>query len=299
MEQIKKFFLFLVIIFAFLSVFKPLTKVNATSEEDKFVYLQYGWLVNGLYYSQYTDNYMWVSSEDILDSSQIEIYIDFEDTVYTVVNYFEYFRLSYDFSQINPYGSSFIDWWREHATNIIKLREAGYFFYLIQGGVNIPPVSSSKMLKIKIYDNVVPIFSFERISDIINFIDYLKTGVISEEDLLREFSRGYDVGYSAGQNAGYNVGYSDGYNDGVDVGRVYGYNEGYSVGRSEGYNIGYNDGINAQLEDKDFTHLLKSVFIGIGSFLGINLLPGISIGALIAVPIVFGIISFIIGKRKD
>lgn len=117
------------------------------------------------------------------------------------------------------------------------------------------------------------------------------------------FQSGYDEGHWEGYNSGYNTGYytglGEGYNTGYDNGYLTGYDEGFLIGYDEGYIYGYNNGINEQLEDKDFTHLLKSVFIGVGSFLGINLLPGISIGALIAVPIVFGIISFIIGKRKD
>lgn len=117
------------------------------------------------------------------------------------------------------------------------------------------------------------------------------------------FNNGYDEGhwegYNSGYSNGYNIGLNDGYNTGLTNGYNQGYDEGFLNGYDEGYNYGYNVGVNEQLEDKDFTHLLKSVFIGIGSFLGINLLPGISIGAIIAVPIIFGIIAFILGRRKD
>lgn len=117
------------------------------------------------------------------------------------------------------------------------------------------------------------------------------------------FQNGYDEGhfegYNSGYSNGYNTGITEGYNNGLTNGYNQGYDEGFLEGYDEGYNYGYNVGINEQLEDKDFTHLLKSVFIGIGSFLGINLLPGITIGAIIAVPIIFGIIAFILGRRKE
>lgn len=117
------------------------------------------------------------------------------------------------------------------------------------------------------------------------------------------FQNGYDEGHYEGYNSGYSIGYDTGLSEGYNQGLNDGYNQGYYAGQNDGYDYGYqagyNAGINEQLEDKDFTHLLKSVFIGVGSFLGINLLPGISIGAIIAVPIIFGIIAFIIGRRKD
>lgn len=117
------------------------------------------------------------------------------------------------------------------------------------------------------------------------------------------FQNGYDEGHYEGYNSGYSTGYNTGLNEGYNQGLSDGYNQGYYEGQTEGYDYGYqagyNAGINEQLEDKDFTHLLKSVFVGIGSFLGINLLPGISIGAIIAVPIIFGIIAFILGRKKD
>lgn len=125
------------------------------------------------------------------------------------------------------------------------------------------------------------------------------------------YEYGYDEGYINGRDDGYNNGYNVGYNDGFGDGKIAGYDEGYDDGKADGlavgrehwydvgYQAGYNKGINEQLEDKDFSNLLRSAFVAIGAFLGINLLPGISIGAIIAVPIVFGIIAFILGRKKD
>ena len=113
------------------------------------------------------------------------------------------------------------------------------------------------------------------------------------------YQEGRQQGYQSGLDAGYEDGRSDGYNEGYEEGKEDGKTIGYNQGYDEGYNEGYNKGLNEQAEEQGFTVLLKSVFVAIGTFLGINLLPGISIGAIIAVPIVFGIIAFIIGKRKD
>src|SRR5690606_10298168 len=91
------------------------------------------------------------------------------------------------------------------------------------------------------------------------------------EDLVREYGRGYEEGYDLGYDWGYDMGYDD----------------------------GYNKGISENMETGGFGMVLKQVFVSVGAFLGINLLPGVSIGAIIAVPIVFGIISFILGRRKE
>ncbi|HEY8363657.1 MAG TPA: hypothetical protein VIK77_12450 [Tissierellaceae bacterium] len=130
---------------------------------------------------------------------------------------------------------------------------------------------------------------------------------IPEYDYEEGYEAGYKEGFQAGKSSGFKEGEQFGYNNGLADGFSEGWDEGYNAGKekgySEGYNIGYNEGYNTgiieQIDDKDFTNLLKSVFVGIGSFLGIKLLPGITIGAIIAVPIVFGIISFILGRKKD
>lgn len=121
------------------------------------------------------------------------------------------------------------------------------------------------------------------------------------------YASGYRFGYSMGQYEFENQDYQDGYTEGwnasilenkdhwVNTGVLMGYQDGYAIGKQDGYDIGFPEG---QATDFGFTTLLASVFVGVGSFLSINILPNISIGAIIAVPIVFGIIYFIIGRRK-
>ncbi len=119
------------------------------------------------------------------------------------------------------------------------------------------------------------------------------------------YSAGYDVGsidgYNDGESFGYEAGSIDGYYSGYDVGSIDGYNLGYNLGFDDGQDVGFNDGYQKAINDGStefgLTTLLSSLFVGLGSLLSIQLLPNISIGMIIAVPIVFGIIAFILGKR--
>lgn len=109
----------------------------------------------------------------------------------------------------------------------------------------------------------------------------------SNENIYSQgYNDGYDVGYNVGNDEGYDGGYDKGYTHGED----YGYNN--------GYNIGYNVGLN-ETDATGFVGLLTAVFSGVSSLLSVELLPGIYIGAVMAVPLVFGIIYFILGKRKE
>lgn len=111
------------------------------------------------------------------------------------------------------------------------------------------------------------------------------------------YSRGYTAGLDDGEVIGYNQGYSVGYGDG----EVVGYNDGYDYGYNNGYDLGFDDGYQAAVNDgsADFgiKSLMSGLFVGLGSLLSIELLPNISIGMIVAVPVVFGIIAFILGKR--
>jgi|SRR5690625_2343842 len=68
----------------------------------------------------------------------------------------------------------------------------------------------------------------------------------------------------------------------------------YERGKQDGIDIGVN-----QNPNNNFGAMISTVLSGVGSILSVELLPGISIGAIIAVPIIFGIISFVLGRRKD
>ena len=77
------------------------------------------------------------------------------------------------------------------------------------------------------------------------------------------------------------------------------YQKGYQKGKQEGYDKGLADGINKNPDNSGFKGLLFTVFDGMGTLLNIELLPNITIGAIILVPIVFGLLLFILGKKGD
>ena len=73
----------------------------------------------------------------------------------------------------------------------------------------------------------------------------------------------------------------------------------YKTVVQDAYMRGKFDG---QLESNDelgFGGLLSASFVALSSLLAVELLPNISLGMIIAIPIVFGVIAFILGRRKE
>lgn len=109
---------------------------------------------------------------------------------------------------------------------------------------------------------------------------------------LTDYEQGYTDGLADGIEEGYNRGKDEGLAEGLETGRENGISIGKDIGYAEGYDKGLNDAT-----DYSFYGIIGQVFQGLGSFLSIELLPNITFGAILSVPLVFGIISFIIGKR--
>lgn len=103
----------------------------------------------------------------------------------------------------------------------------------------------------------------------------------------------YNDTYEAGVNNGYKHGYEKGKSD-------YGYKQtnGNYLNAIQYGNIRYEEGIKVGSQT-GFFGLLSTAFAGVGSILSIELLPNISIGALILIPIVFGLILFVLGKKGE
>ena len=73
----------------------------------------------------------------------------------------------------------------------------------------------------------------------------------------------------------------------------------YKTVVQDAYMRGKFDG---QLESNDelgFGGLLSASFVALSSLLAVELLPNISLGMIVAIPIVFGVIAFILGRRKE
>ena len=92
------------------------------------------------------------------------------------------------------------------------------------------------------------------------------------------------------------VAYEKGLADGVEVGREQAFDEGYNEGYGKGYNAGYKKGKNeAVMEQLDLFGYLQALFgeQGLGRLLKLELLPGVSLGAVIMIPLAFWLVSFI------
>lgn len=113
------------------------------------------------------------------------------------------------------------------------------------------------------------------------FIAYDYNYIINLKDSLsRDILDSYNTGFRNGKDKGFE--------DGKNEASSYWYYEGLREGKEEGMRLA---------SDNTFYGLIAQVFSGIGTFLAIELLPNITFGAIFAVPLVFGIIFFIIGKR--
>jgi len=150
------------------------------------------------------------------------------------------------------------------------------------------------------------------------------------------YSAGYYDGYDDGYGVGYDEGYSEAYdwvltqvyengistvpksdntyyNNTESFDYVSGYGQawglGYDLGYSEGsgrpltpeeegivYNWGYNAGYKAGQEDHSVGGLLKQAFGGVGQLLDNELLPNLTIGGIVIVPLLLGIVFFILKR---
>ncbi|MEM0173688.1 MAG: hypothetical protein QXI16_04185 [Sulfolobaceae archaeon] len=161
--------------------------------------------------------------------------------------------------------------------------------------------------------------TFQAFKNSMNGLIYPQYEILKQRIYQQGYQTGYDDGYDDGISITYDELYESRYQQGLDDG----YDNGYDDGKDDGIFLGmqeygifydnswltaeqygtirYNKGIQFGVEageNFNFGSLLTQIFVGMGSLLSIDLLPGISIGAIIAVPLVFGIIYFIIGKKR-
>lgn len=64
---------------------------------------------------------------------------------------------------------------------------------------------------------------------------------------------------------------------------------------NENYNQGYNEGYTTAYDEFGNFDWLSSLFTTMGDLLAIEILPGITIGLILLIPIVFGVLRFIMG----
>lgn len=192
-------------------------------------------------------------------------------------------------------------------TPIFSLSNSGYFtfseldilhFYNGTSSVEINPAS----LMVFQSNNIRFIYNGNVEYEFTSFSNSSELSLIKDYSLDPDYYDGYEVGKQEGLAIGKDIGYYDGFQDGFDIGlqesTSEAYDNGYSAGKHDGYNEGYNEGLTVN-PNNNFGTMIITVLSGVGTVLSIELLPGISIGAIIAVPIIFGIIAFVLGRRKD
>lgn len=102
---------------------------------------------------------------------------------------------------------------------------------------------------------------------------------------LNDYSQGYEDGYDAGKNDGIEEGYQEGYQEGEENGFNDGYQEGYQQGKAENDSYG-------------IAPFVQTIFNGFSTMLNVEIFPKIKLWYLIGIPLIFGIVKFIIGWIK-
>lgn len=78
------------------------------------------------------------------------------------------------------------------------------------------------------------------------------------------------------------------------------YNTGYDTGYNNGYDVGYNNGINTKGESvwQNSMAFIKNIFVNIFDIFSIEILPNVSLGTFIIIPLIFAILFFIVKIAK-
>lgn len=145
-------------------------------------------------------------------------------------------------------------------------------------------------------------------------IDITSTGLQLSHGRLDFLFHVYKTLYD--RELAYDDGYLDGYNDGLVEGYYNGqtdYYNGtyltqlpgetstpYNDGQVDGYQFGYNDGYNAGVAEELDTNYLLSFVQGSIAVLGAPILPNITLGVFVFIPLFFGFVGFLFrlgGKR--
>lgn len=84
--------------------------------------------------------------------------------------------------------------------------------------------------------------------------------------------------------------YNDGYKAGYQVGKNEGLSEGNSIGYNNGYNIGFEAGKISSGDVNSVFTILKGAFKPVADILNFHITPHLTLGTIICVPIVIGVL---------
>ena len=127
--------------------------------------------------------------------------------------------------------------------------------------------------------------------DFVDMLQYYLNAFDKKIDYFKFIN--YINNYMGDNNIGdKNQAYNNGYNDGYDEG----FNTGVSMSNNydQGFNDGYAQGIGDNIVPKNIIGWFRIISRGVQSVLDIEILPYMKVGYIISIPIMFGLILFII-----
>ena len=118
----------------------------------------------------------------------------------------------------------------------------------------------------------------------------------TEDTYPSAYASGYDDGVQESWSAVYTDGYTQGHLVGKEENDNDAYTLGYETGLSTGYSNGYGVGVLEVMDESlNIGTFIQIAADGIGGLLAVELLPNISLGMIVAVPLIFGLIAFVVG----
>ncbi len=140
----------------------------------------------------------------------------------------------------------------------------------------------------------------------------LNTSYVTNRDFATALKNTYPISYNPRtyyfkaltQDELNNEIYNIGFEEGKTQGKIEGYEEGLINGEKVGYNNGYDkgkiDGIATKGESVWINSMsfIKNLFVDIFEIFSIEILPNVSIGTFIIIPLIFGVLFFIVKITK-
>lgn len=177
---------------------------------------------------------------------------------------------------VNPGGSK-LGYYRSYSTSTYNSSGLIDWIYLVNDVDKIGSMTYDDFLASN-YMSVYYLIDTKNLIEIkkVNFTDF-------EQSLKNSFD--------AGQKKGYKNGYDYGLSQVSDTVKKEGYNNGYYDGKNAGYDEGLavgNSSLNLGLNS------MSSLFNGLSSLLGIKVFGTVPLGAFLGIPLLFGLVMFIL-----
>ena len=177
---------------------------------------------------------------------------------------------------------------------------AGYDYVIIYFNLSVRSIFWSPVIgSISYYIYGLSHIVYDLRSETTTFYDYKGSVVLQRDGLIYITAPQFYIPETEAIDYQLRAEYEYGKIDGINIGRKQGYEEARKEFEEEiakAYNEGYRRGRNeADFENLDMFGYLQALFgeQGLGRLLRLELLPGVSLGAVIMIPLAFWLVSFI------